>query len=300
MLTTNNEEIIEALNSIGKGYQLIRLLGHGSVGSVYECKDSAEKHVAIKLMKINPMMDQHIFEEIIQAALATRYLSEKVNVVRVLAGGKIEDFYFILMEMINGETLETIVKDVNIPLHSKIKIAIKIADILAIIHSKGIVHKDLKPSNVLLDENNIPYLNDFYLHAKSNKNVSFMPHGTPYYMSPEQANGQMVTALTDIYSFGVLFYELLTDSMPYEKSPHNIADMIAIVNEGKIIRPSLKNRKIERKLEAVMLKLLEKDTQKRYQTMVTVVVDIQACLSKKKLSFPYKNSIFDKFLHLFR
>ena len=300
MSTTNNEKIEKVLNAIGKGYRLIRLVGHGSVGAVYECEDSTGKHVAVKLMEISPMMDPNVLEGIIQAALATRSLSENVNVVQVLAAGRVKDFYFILMQMINGGTLETVVENKNVSLQKKMGIAVKIAEILAAIHSKGIVHQDLKPSNVLLDDTNTPYLNDFYLFPRDGNSISAMPHGTPYYMSPEQTDGQLVTALTDVYSFGVLFYELLTNSMPYAETPHNIADMIAVVNEGKIIRPSRKNRKIDMKLEAVILKLLEKDQEKRYRKMETVVADIRACIDKKKLSFSYKSSIIGKIWHLFR
>jgi eukaryotic-like serine/threonine-protein kinase len=296
-----NQKIIEALKKIGAGLQLIRLLGRGSVGTVYECETSSGNHVAIKLMEITPMMDSLVFEGIIKAALATRSLSENVNVVKVIHAGKIDDFYFIIMDMINGGTLEKVVENKNIKFENKLHIAFQIAEIIQAIHAKGIVHKDLKPSNLLIDENNTPFLNDFYLFPPEvAQKFSSMPHGTPYYMSPEQTSGHLVTALTDVYSFGILLYELLTGAMPYLDTPKNITDMITVVNEGKIIRPSKQNKKIDNKLEAVMLKLIEKDPKQRYQNMKTVASDLKACLNKQDISIPYKTSIIDDFLRFFR
>lgn len=301
MQEADKERIGKALKKIDEGYELIRLVGRGSVGSVYECRDASGKHIAVKLMDITPMIDPPVFASIIQAAQATRSLADNVNVVQVLSAGKTDNFYYICMEMINGGTLETIVNDSGIPLQKKMAIAVKIAEVLAEIHSKGIVHKDLKPSNILLDSDNTPFLNDFYLfHSQSGQNFKSMPHGTPYYMSPEQTGGQMVTVLTDVYSFGVLFYELLTGTMPYAESPQNIPEMINTVNEGKIVRPSQKNSGIDRKLETVMLKLLEREPKLRYQKMETVAADIQACIDGRPISIPYSSSFISKILGLFR
>jgi len=295
-----NQKIIEALASLGSGFKLIRLVGRGSIGSVYECATSSGEYVAIKLMEITPMMDPLVFEGIIKVALETRSIAENVNVVKVINAGKTDRFYFIVMEMINGGTLEKIVGNNSISFEEKLRIAIEIAKILQAIHAKGIVHKDLKPSNLLIDENNTPFLTDFYLFPPQvAKKFSSMPHGTPYYMSPEQTSGHLVAALTDVYSFGVLFYELLTGVMPYVDTPKNIADTITVVQEGQIIRPSKKNKKINKKLEAVMLKLLERDPKQRYQKMKTVADDIIACLNKQDISIPYKTSLIGKLLRFF-
>lgn len=296
-----NEKIHEALEEISTGLQLIREVGRGSVGTVYVCEDSAGKRLAIKLMDISPMMDPLVFEGIINAALATRSLAEDVNVVKVIHAGKTKHFYYIVMEMINGGTLEDVVDDTNISFEEKLKIAVKIAKILQAIHARGIVHKDLKPSNLLVDFKNEPYLTDFYLFPPQvAKKFSSMPHGTPYYMSPEQTSGKLVTALTDMYSFGVLLYELLTGEMPYANNPKNISDMIKLVNEGEIVRPSKRNSHIDGKLEAVIYKLMNKDPKERYQNMQIVSDDLQACLNNQQISIKYKTSLKARILRFFK
>lgn len=301
MTQKSKEKIAQALKEINEGYELVRILGQGSVGTVYECQDAEGKKIAVKLMEISPMIDPPVFAGIIQAAQATRSLADNVNVVQVLSAGKTENYYYICMEMIEGGTLETAVQDKNMPLKQKLEIVKKVADILAAIHAKGIVHKDLKPSNILIDSNNTPYLNDFYLfHSQGGKRLSAMPHGTPYYMSPEQTGNQMVTVLTDFYSFGVLLYELLTGAMPYAADPQNIPDMINLVNEGKIIPPSRKNRKLTGKIEAIIMKLLEKDPKMRYHKMETVSKDLQACIDAHPISIPYKKSFLSGLFGLFR
>lgn len=297
----SDQKIYEALAGIGSGLKPIRQIGRGSIGSVYVCEDGEGNRFAVKLMEISPMMDTLVLEWIIKAALATRSLAEDVNVVKVFNAGKTEHFYFIIMELINGGTLEDIVGNDNISLDEKLTLALKISEILQAIHNKGIVHKDLKPSNLLIDNNNQPYLTDFYLFPPEiAKKFSSMPHGTPYYMSPEQTSGKLVTALTDMYSFGVLLYELLTGEMPYADSPKNMVEMISAVNSGAIIPPSKRNKLIIPKLEAVILKLLAKDPKERYQNMHTVTEDIKACINNQPISFQYQTSLKDKILRWFK
>lgn len=294
------EKAVRILKEISPDYKLLKLIGQGSVGSVYECKNSESKHIAVKLMETNPMMDDKVFESIIDAALATRKIPENVNVVRVLKAGRKGNFFYIEMDMMQGGTLENIVLNPGISFEKKIKIAADIAKTLADIHKRGIVHGDLKPANVLISEDNVPYLNDFYLFPNRSAGVlPSMPLGTPYYMSPEQAKGTLITTASDIYSFGILIYELLTGKMPYESIPENIQEMINIINDGKIIPPSKFNPEINNKTEAVMLKLLEKKPSERYHHMNTVAEDLLACLDNKPVSIPYKLTFIEKIYSLF-
>jgi len=297
MQIINSQKVTDAIKEINENLHLLNTIGQGSIGTVYECMNNTGHSIAVKLMEITPMIDSIVFTRIIQAALDTRPLADKVNVVKVFSAGKTENFYFICMEMIHGSTLETLVNNQHVKLDEKLKIAAEIAKILAAIHSKGIVHKDLKPSNILLDQNNTPFLNDFYLFSSTKGQIlKSIPHGTPYYMSPEQTNGQLVSCLTDVYSFGVLFYELLTGAMPYANAPKNISDMIKTVHEGNIIPPSKINKHIAPQVEAIILKLLEKDPQMRYQNMGAVEADIKAYIIEKSC----KKSFISKILHLFR
>jgi serine/threonine-protein kinase len=297
-----SEQTSAVLAKIENGYTPLRFLGQGSVGTVYECVDSDGRHVAVKLMESNPMVDISIFEGIIHAALATQEIPENINVVDVLTAGKEGSDYYIIMEMMPGGTLETMVMDSSLSFSAKLESAAKIAEIIAGIHGRGIVHGDLKPENILLNAEKEPYLNDFYLYtAGESGEMPIMPFGTPYYMSPEQAKGALITPESDIYSFGVLIYELLTARMPYYSKPDNIQEMVTEIADGKIYPPSKANSKINSRLNAVILKLLEKDADNRYRNMNRAAGDLRACIDQKPISIPYNESLLEKirsFLHL--
>lgn len=290
----------EILKGIEEGYDFVKLLGQGSVGTVYECKNHEGKHVAVKLMEANPMMDNSVFENIVIAAIATQKIPETVNVVRVLSAGQEGPVYFIVMEMMEGGTLEGVVEDQSISFNRKLQISGEMAHILSEIHKRGIVHGDLKPANVLMSSQNKPYLNDFYLFPNRGAGtMPSMPLGTPYYMSPEQAKGTLITTASDVYSFGIMVYELLTGEMPYILEPDNIQGMVQEIMDGNLNLPSKANSQIDNKLEAVILKLLEKKPSNRYHQMNVVAKDLFACLNKKPISIPYNLTFFEKITSLF-
>ena len=291
----DREKISAILASIEGGYQLVRFIGQGSIGTVYECCDSDNRSVAVKLMESSPMMDRSIFECIIKSALATEKLSEEINIVKVFYAGKCGNFYYIIMEMMPGGTLETVVSNAGMPVSEKLEFGVKIAETISKIHQHGIVHGDLKPENILLSADDTPYLNDFYLYpTKDAGPMPSMPIGTPYYMSPEQARGAMLTPESDIYSFGVLFYELLTGRMPYFELHDNIQAMINEITESPVYPLRKANKKLGRNIEAVIDKLLEKKPQNRYPNMAVVSNDIKACIEDRPISIPYKKSFLQK------
>jgi len=294
------EKAQATLKQIGEGFEFVKLLGEGSVGIVYQCKNPEGKHVAVKVMESNPMMDPAVFESILEAALATQKIPENVHVVRVIGGGKKGPIYYIVMEMMDGGTMEKLVEDPSLSFERKLQISAEIAHTLAEIHKRGIVHGDLKPANVLMSSTNKPYLNDFYLFPSRGAGaMPSMPLGTPYYMSPEQAKGVLITTASDVYSFGIMIYELLTGEMPYLLEPENIQGMVQEIMEGNINPPSKANPKINNKLEAVILKLLEKNPSKRYQQMNDVSKDLFACLNDKPISIPYNLTFMEKLSSIF-
>lgn len=293
-------KIAAILKDLGSGYQLVRLLGQGSIGTVYECLDSQKQHVAVKLMEANPMVESAVFSSIIQAAVATVKIPDSVNVVKVLYAGTQHPFYYIVMDMMEGGTLETIVGNSSFSLSAKLRIAEEIAQTLAAIHKRGIVHGDLKPANILISDDNKPYLTDFYLFpARGAGAMPSMPLGTPYYMSPEQAKGAFITTASDIYSFGIMIYELLTGSMPYALKPNNIQEMVHEIMEGSINSPHKTNPEINFKLEAVIMKLLVKNPDRRYRNMTVAADDISACINNSPISIPFRKTFLEKISSLF-
>lgn len=293
----DDKKIVERLASIEDGFELVRVIGEGTVGTVCECRDSNGHSVAVKLMELTPMGTPAVFEGIIKAALATKPLTDEANIVPVLSTGKLPPTtYYIVMEMMWGGTLEEHTAKVKLSLKEKLYLAAKIADSLYAIHLKGIIHGDLKPSNILLSAEGEPYLNDFYLytHDSFSRKTPYMSIGTPFYMSPEQASGALVTPKTDIYSFGVMLYELVTVEMPYVAGMDSIGGLIEEITNGSIVPPSTKLRGLPAKCDAIMIKLLEKDPDLRYHDMALVASDIRGCRDDTQISVPYKESFWKR------
>lgn len=294
-------------NECGKplvpGYKASRLIGKGSVGTVYEAVNPSGETIAIKIMCATPFLDPGILEDIVEGALITRKIPAQANIVRVRTAGKTDDCYYIETELLKGGTLEKIINDREFPLGKKLQIAVSLANTLSICHSTGIIHGDLKPSNILMTEDWTPCLNDFYLalySIRSKGQFKALAQGTPRYMSPEQAEGKFITTASDIYSFGVLLYELLTNRIPYEMKISNINDMLLAIKTSEILSPRSINAEITHELNAVLLKLLEREIGKRYESMSLVESDIKACIENRAISIPCQKSARRRVLDFFR
>jgi serine/threonine-protein kinase len=276
------------------------LLGKGSVGSVFKAEALADgKLLAVKIMETTPFIEGAMLQSIIKSGLETQNLPEKARVVKIYHTGVSGSSYYIVMELYK-DTLENLMLEDICFMEQKLEIAFSLAETLECVHNAGIVHGDLKPSNVLLDGMMKPYLNDFYNSVDSLPANFSMPHGTPKYMSPEQASRRLVGPGSDIYSFGVLFYELMTGRLPYAEEADSIARMLEIVQTGQIIPPSKVNKKIDGKLEAIILKLLDRE-ENRYSNMRRCVSDLKAYLNGAEISIPVavSDSFFQKIFSIF-
>ncbi len=281
-----------------EGYKTISLVGRGSVGRVFVAEDGEGNRGALKIMQITPFYDPEILEEIVEGAMMTKKISPEANVVKIHSSGRKEDFYYIIMDLISGSTLRDYIDGGagSRNLEFSVKTALELAETLSFVHEAGIIHGDLKPSNILLDRQNIPYLSDFYLalyniRLSRKKNSMTLPLGTPLYMSPEQAAGQFITPASDAYSFGVIFYEMLTGRLPYGENPANIAGMVKIIENSPVLPPSDYNGEIGSRLEKILLKLLEKDTDRRYSDFSAVASDISSLKIIKKTKQPGKQGM---------
>ncbi len=287
------------------GYIIKNLIGKGSIGSVYEAEDPGGRKVALKIMAPTPFIDAKALESIIIGTSIIRKLMDKAKIVRIFDSGSTGRLFYISMELFTNGTLEKIIFNRKEHGHNFIlRTASSIADTLACVHSAGILHGDLKPSNVLLSDDDTPYLNDFYQAAGSSsplRGVVPFLEGTPKYMSPEQAAGKFLTLSSDIYSFGVLFYELLAGSLPYEGSKtHSVNDLVATIIKNEIIPLSRTGMTISRKLDAIVMKLLKNDPAERYSSMALAAEDIRACMKNKDISIPYRKSFLEKIEGIFK
>ncbi|MEE4376737.1 MAG: serine/threonine-protein kinase [Candidatus Competibacteraceae bacterium] len=200
------------------GYRIERQLGRGGMATVYlALQESLNRHVALKVIK--PELAEN--EEFARRFLREGHIIGRLNdprIVKVFDVGVYENNYYLVMEYLSGETLQERIQH-GLDLQEALRIGKIVAGALGYAHKYGVIHRDIKPQNILFHENGDPLLTDFGIAKSAHSNTSLtatgLSLGTPRYMSPEQIRGQEITARSDLYSLGVMFFELLTGQLPY-------------------------------------------------------------------------------------
>jgi serine/threonine protein kinase len=321
-IISNDEEIVE--KQIGK-YRIIREIGRGGMGTIYLAEREDFHHrVALKIIKRGMDTDEIIrrFEHE-REVLAT--LSHP-NIARLLDGGTTDDgLPFLVMEFVEGSTITEFCEENSLNIEERLELFRKVCSAVAYSHQNLIVHRDLKPSNILVDKEGEPKLLDFGIakllapdRAGQTTETGFRLL-TPEYASPEQIRGERVTTASDIYSLGVLLYELLTGQKPYEITSRNAAEIIRVVCETAPERPSFvvsrfvektrgnnyltKNnarltKSLKGDLDNIILKALRKEIAQRYFSVEQFAEDIRRYLTglpiiARRATFGYQ---FAKFI----
>jgi serine/threonine protein kinase/lipopolysaccharide biosynthesis regulator YciM len=254
---------------IGNRYKIIKKLGQGGMGEVYQAKDTIlDRIVAIKVVYSSLLKKQEFLQRFLREAKITASLNHQ-NIVKVFDLLIDNNNYYLIMEFIDGTSLRNYLENRNeINILNELDLFLQILDGVEYAHNKNIVHRDLKPENIMLSKDRIIKITDFGLafalgsHSLTNPGVLM---GTLGYLSPEQAQGIDVDFLTDIYSLGVILYELLTNNLPIIDT--NAAAMIYKILHEKPIPPSKYNPNIDKELENIILKAIEKDKAKRYKNI---------------------------------
>jgi serine/threonine protein kinase/tetratricopeptide (TPR) repeat protein len=248
-------------------YQIIEELGKGGMGRVFKVHDTEiNEKIALKL--INPAIasDKNTIERFRNELKAARQISHK-NVCRMFDLNKEKGHYYITMEYVSGEDLKSMIQMTGgLTAGTAVSIAKQICDGLSEAHSLGIVHRDLKPNNIMIDKGGNARIMDFGI-ARTLKGKAITGSGvmigTPEYMSPEQVEGKDVDLRSDIYSLGIILYEMVTGGVPFEgSSPFTIG----IKQKSEKPTPPAKiNPRISEDLNRLILRCLEKDKEKRFQ-----------------------------------
>jgi len=248
-------------------YTIMEKIGEGGMSIVYKgYQESLNRYVAIKVLRSELAHDEEFITRFRREALAVAKLSHS-NILHVYDAGEAHGVYYIVMDYVAGGSLKDLIAKGPFEMERAVSIAIQLADALDHAHEEQVIHRDVKPSNVLLARDGRPLLTDFgiarafYESARLTRTGTSI--GTPEYMSPEQAHGQPADARADIYALGIVLFEMLTGWVPFS-APTPVATLYKHVNDPP---PPLRqaNADIPSWLEAATNKALAKDPDNRYQ-----------------------------------
>jgi len=275
-------------SDFGPRYRIEALLGQGGMGRVYKAYDKElNRTVAIKVVRQGVMGEADALNRFKQELVLASKISHK-NILRIHDLGEVDGMKFITMAYVEGQDLHQIIKaNPRLPLERVLKYATQLAGALAAAHAEDVVHRDLKPQNILLDKNDQIYISDFGLAKSFAEGAVGMTQtgaflGTPRYMSPEQVEGKATDGRSDLYAYGLILYEMLTGDVPFT-GDSTLGVMYQRIREKpknpKEVNPSLPNW-----LVRIIMRCLEKDPADRYQNAYEILGDLQASQSGSGVS----------------
>src|SRR5579863_6721628 len=257
-------------------YEILQLLGQGGMGAVYKARDTElERLVALKLIRPELASNPEILRRFKQELILAREVTHR-NVIRIFDLGQAKGIKFITMEFVEGRDLRTVIRDRGkIPPDESVQIIAQVCRALEAAHAAGVVHRDLKPQNIMLDAKDRVYVMDFGIaHSLETPGMTQTGAlmGTPEYMSPEQAKGMKVDARSDLFSFGIIFYEMLTGISPYQADTA-IATLLKRTQE-RPQPPADLDPAIPKAISDVVMKCLEINRDNRYSAAREILEDL--------------------------
>lgn len=269
---------------LGNRYELIEKIGEGGMAVVYKAKCRIlNRFVAIKILKPEYSNNSEFMEKFRREALATATFSHS-NIVNIYDVGSEGNINYIVMELVNGKTLKEYIRE-NAPLSmdSTLKISIQIAKALECAHKNKIIHRDIKPHNILINEEGVIKVTDFGIaKATSSDTITHTNKviGSAHYFSPEQAKGKIVDNRTDIYSFGIVIYEMLTGRVPFDGES---AVAVALKHiQDTIVPPKVLVPEVPDSLNNLVIKATQKEVIKRYNNVTDMLIDLMRIENNNK------------------
>jgi tetratricopeptide (TPR) repeat protein/predicted Ser/Thr protein kinase len=281
---------------LGKRYEIVQLLGEGGMGAVYKAKDlELDRLVALKVIRPELAVHEEILARFKQELILARKITQK-NVIRIFDLGEADGVKFITMEFIEGKDLASLIKEEGrLSFERCADVMFQVCTALDAAHSEGVVHRDLKPQNIMMEKSGRVIVMDFGI-ARTMEQGAGMTHtgtliGTPDYMSPEQVMGEHVDARSDLFTLGVIFYQLLVGQLPYKADTMQAA-MFKRTKETP--RPPAEvDPNVPALLSDLTVKCMQMDPAKRYQSALEIQGDIASWRggSTKRIAMPVEKPV---------
>lgn len=277
---------------LGNRYEIIEKVGNGGMATVYKATDLVlKRYVAVKVLRDEFTTDEEFIKRFETEAQSAARLVHP-NIVSIFDVGVDNGIYYIVMELIQGKTLKEIIIEERGPLPWKwsVNVAIQIVSALEMAHKNNIIHRDIKPHNIIITEDGIAKVTDFGI-AKAVSNSTITAFGTTigsvHYFSPEHARGGYTDAKSDLYSLGVVLYEMVTGKVPFDAdTPVSVA--LKHMQEEPI-PPIEENTNLPEAVNKIILKSLKKDPMLRYQTSTELLQDLRTALKNPSGDFIEEN-----------
>src|SRR5262245_30905056 len=277
----------ELLGELGD-YELLEEIGRGGQGVVFRARQkSLNRIVALKVISLGQWASTaHLKRFRLEAEAAARL--EHPGIVPIHEVGERDGSCYFSMKFVEGGQLDHVAKREPMPIGRAVELIVKVARTVHYAHEHGILHRDIKPGNILLDQKGEPHLTDFGL-ARLVESESSVTHtldvlGTPSYMAPEQAvgNNAAVSRVTDVYGIGAVLYQLLTGQPPFAGGA--TYETIKLLLDTEPRQPRVLNPKIDRDLSTICLKCLEKDPTRRYSSALALAEDLERWLKHEPIA----------------